>query len=89
MCVCSTSQSRWVDIPDVIIRTVIATNLLSSGDALREIYNLQVIKSDFILVSGDVISNMKLQPVLEAHRYPNAKRALCRGVCGVSGRLPC
>jgi hypothetical protein len=33
---------------------------VSSGDALREMYALQLIKSDFVLVTGDVISNMKL-----------------------------
>jgi hypothetical protein len=62
------SQSRWTETPNVVIRTIASTRCLSTGDALREIYNLQIISSDFVLVSGDVISNMKLQPVLQAHR---------------------
>jgi hypothetical protein len=42
---------------------------MSAGDALREMYNSGLLKHDFILVSGDVVSNMKLDRVLAAHRY--------------------
>jgi translation initiation factor eIF-2B subunit epsilon len=38
------------------------------GDALRHIDQKDVIKSDFILVYGDVVSNMDLGPALAAHR---------------------
>jgi len=62
------SKSRWPEAPNVIIRTIVSTRCLSTGDALREIYHMQIINSDFILVSGDVISNMKLDPILQAHR---------------------
>lgn len=41
---------------------------LSVGDALRELDSKQLITSDFILVSGDVVSNVPLNEVLKEHR---------------------
>ena len=38
------------------------------GDALREIDAKNLIRSDFILVQGDLIANVDLKPALEAHR---------------------
>ncbi|CAI2199571.1 5832_t:CDS:2, partial [Funneliformis geosporum] len=40
----------------------------SVGDALRELDSKQLINSDFILISGDVVSNIHLKQVLDAHR---------------------
>ncbi|EDV21926.1 Translation initiation factor eIF-2B subunit epsilon [Trichoplax sp. H2] len=50
------------------IKTMKSDRALSLGDALRDIENQAVIKSDFILVSGDLVSNMKLQKALEEHK---------------------
>lgn len=45
-----------------------SANCLSSGDALREIDAMGVIRSDpFILISGDVISNMDLKKAITFH----------------------
>ncbi len=41
---------------------------MSAGDALRELDTKQLISSDFILVSGDVVSNLNVDDVLKAHR---------------------
>jgi translation initiation factor eIF-2B subunit epsilon len=38
------------------------------GDVMRELDVKQLIQSDFILVSGNVVSNMKLDKVLLEHR---------------------
>ncbi|CAG8513002.1 5446_t:CDS:10 [Racocetra fulgida] len=40
----------------------------SVGDALRELDAKQLINSDFILIYGDVVSNIHLNKVLDAHR---------------------
>ena len=45
-----------------------SSNVTSAGDALREMDALAVIKSDFILVPGDVVSNLSLAPLVAAHK---------------------
>eukprot|EP00965_Chrysotila_dentata_P235448 6200761-Pleurochrysis_carterae.AAC.2 len=40
----------------------------SAGDALREVEAAGVIKSDFVLVPGDVVANLQLAPLLAAHK---------------------
>ncbi|KAL6080494.1 eIF-2B GDP-GTP exchange factor subunit epsilon [Balamuthia mandrillaris] len=67
------SNSKWSTSPNLTLKTVVSTKCTSTGDALREIYNLQIINADFILISGDVISNMKLDGVLKAHKDRRAK----------------
>ncbi len=42
--------------------------VVGSGDALRHLDTLGLITGDFVLVSGDVISNIKLDKVLAAHK---------------------
>ncbi|KAG2386475.1 hypothetical protein C9374_002219 [Naegleria lovaniensis] len=53
---------------DVKISTVEGTEAASAGDALRRIHELDVIRNDFILIQGDVISNLNLAPIVEAHK---------------------
>lgn len=52
------------------------SSLTNAGDALRELYKRNWIRSPkmpFLLVSGDVITNMNLQDAMEAHRARHAK----------------
>jgi NDP-sugar pyrophosphorylase family protein len=51
------------------VQTVISLSSQSAGDALREINDLGYIRHNFVLVSGDVVSNMRLAPVLATHKY--------------------
>ena len=48
--------------------TIVSEDCISVGDALRDIDAKGLIKSDFVLVNGDLISNMKLKKVIENHR---------------------
>jgi translation initiation factor eIF-2B subunit epsilon len=41
---------------------------MSVGDALREMDARQLITTDFILTSGELVSNIKLDKILEEHR---------------------
>eukprot|EP00501_MAST-03F_sp_TOSAG23-6_P002599 GSMAST32.ASY1.ANO1.2740.1 assembled CDS len=47
---------------------------MSAGDALREVDRRQIVKSDpFVLVSGDVVSNINLRNVVEVHKTRRKK----------------
>ncbi|KAI8372229.1 hypothetical protein EDC96DRAFT_500354 [Choanephora cucurbitarum] len=62
-------QSEWTK-PDsrLEVKVVATPECMSVGDALRELDARQLISSDFILTSGELISNIKLDKVLEEHR---------------------
>ncbi|XP_023342340.1 translation initiation factor eIF-2B subunit epsilon [Eurytemora carolleeae] len=45
----------------------------SFGDGMRDLYEKGVLRNDFILVSGDLISNLNLAPYLNAHKENLAK----------------
>lgn len=45
----------------------------SVGDAMRDLDRQDLITGDFLLVSGDVISNMNLEPALAKHRARREK----------------
>lgn len=61
------SRSRRMSIIPVV-----STNCISLGDALRLLDHKDCIKTDFILVSGDIITNVQLGPVMEGHRRRRA-----------------
>ncbi|KAJ3023506.1 UNVERIFIED_CONTAM: hypothetical protein HDU68_008576 [Siphonaria sp. JEL0065] len=65
--------SRWGKSTFPKVTTVVSQQLASTGDALRDLDAKQLLKSDFILVSGDVVANMDLTKALEEHR---ARRAI-------------
>lgn len=53
----------------VALRLLVANGAcLSTCDALRDVESRGVIKSDFVLVPGDVVSNLSLAPLLAAHK---------------------
>jgi len=62
---------------------ILSTACKTAGEALREIDIKDIIKSDFVLVSGDVVSNMDLGAALETHkaRRGRDKNALMTMVC--------
>ena len=63
------SKSRWSKPTSTMhIQVVVNSECMSMGDAMRDIDSRSIIHGDFILVCGDVVSNMSLVPVLEAHK---------------------
>ncbi len=59
--------SKWPK--SVTVRCMAMPSCLSAGDALRELDSLGLIRSDpFVLISGDVISNMDLKKAIEFHK---------------------
>ena len=69
-------------------QVIVSTACKTAGEALREIDIKDIIKSDFVLVSGDVVSNMDLGAALEAHkaRRDRDKNALMTMVCPLRPR---
>lgn len=68
------ARSRWAKPTSTMhIQIVVAPESMSVGDGLREVDNRGLIHGDFILVSGDVVSNMSLARALEVHRKTRAQ----------------
>eukprot|EP00742_Colponemidia_sp_Colp-10_P005517 GILJ01005895.1.p1 GENE.GILJ01005895.1~~GILJ01005895.1.p1 ORF type:complete len:689 (-),score=134.44 GILJ01005895.1:248-2314(-) len=53
--------------PGLRLQVLISEDATSVGDAMRELDSMSKIRGDFVLMSGDVISNMDLSKVVEAH----------------------
>ena len=50
------------------IQVIVSEDCMSVGDALRDIDGKSLIKSDFVLVNGDLISNVKLGDIISKHK---------------------
>ncbi|KAG8383770.1 hypothetical protein BUALT_Bualt04G0048300 [Buddleja alternifolia] len=61
-------SSKWFGQPNFSVTTIESYNSTSAGDALRLIYERHVIRGNFILVSGDTVSNMSLAQALKEHK---------------------
>lgn len=64
------SKSRWSQPGSglKIVPIVTQDNVFSVGAAMRDVYAHQVIKSDFVLVMGDVVSNVRIDDVVREHK---------------------
>jgi len=62
-------SSRWMKpTSPVKLEIIISEDCPSVGDALRDIDSQSLIRSDFVLVSGDLVSNMELMEVIQLHK---------------------
>ena len=65
----TSSHNKWKRFLDnKLIKFVISDQTSSTGDALRHIYTLDIIKHDFILMSADTISAVNIGAVVAAHK---------------------
>jgi translation initiation factor eIF-2B subunit epsilon len=53
----------------VVVKTVESQAVKSAGDALRFFHAADLITNDFVLIAGDVISNIDLKPIIAQHKY--------------------
>lgn len=51
-----------------IIPIVTAKQTFTPGDALRDIYTHGIITNDFVLVTGDLVSNVRIDEVVRVHK---------------------
>ena len=62
-------QSKWSsESSPCEIVTIVSEDCRSLGDALRDIDAKGIIKSDFVLVNGDVVASLKLKQMIEEHK---------------------
>ncbi|CAK8533108.1 unnamed protein product [Lathyrus sativus] len=66
-------KSEWFSQPNFTVTTIESQNSVSAGDALRVIYERNVIHGDFVLISGDTVSNMSLTQALLEHKERKKK----------------
>ncbi|SCV04800.1 LAMI_0H19284g1_1 [Lachancea mirantina] len=66
-------KSKW-NLPwaPFKLQTIMSLESRSVGDAMRDIDNRGLITGDFILVSGDLVTNMQFDKALEFHRKKRA-----------------
>lgn len=75
-------SSRWMKpSSQVKLHIIISENCPSVGDALRNIDSQALIKSDFVLVSGDLVANMELQEVVAQHKEMKKKDKMSVMTC--------
>lgn len=71
MCLSSPlSESKWSRPSSgiKIVPIITAKETFSPGDAMRDIYTHGIITSDFVLVTGDLVSNIRIDEVVRVHK---------------------
>lgn len=84
----TTTTSHWQG--QFTVDVIKDTSLANAGDALRELYKRNWIQSDpFLLVYGDVVTNMDLKDAMEAHkaRHASDSAAIMTAVFQASGDM--
>lgn len=61
-------KSPWTKRAQPKIQIIVSEQSVSAGEALRHLDTMDLIKDDFVLISGDVISNIKLDAVVKIHK---------------------
>ncbi|KAK2466994.1 hypothetical protein APHAL10511_001252 [Amanita phalloides] len=67
---CSFRDSKWSK-PGAgmkILPIVTAKETFSPGDAMRDIYTRGLVTTDFVLVMGDLVSNVRIDDVVRVHK---------------------
>uniref|UniRef100_A0A1B6KND8 Translation initiation factor eIF2B subunit epsilon n=1 Tax=Graphocephala atropunctata TaxID=36148 RepID=A0A1B6KND8_9HEMI len=58
-------EDRW---PGLAISIVVSEGCRSLGDAMRDLDTKALIRSDFVLLTGNLVGNLQLLPALERHK---------------------
>ncbi|XP_023213859.1 translation initiation factor eIF-2B subunit epsilon-like isoform X2 [Centruroides sculpturatus] len=67
-------KSKWSSpVSPMTVTTILSETFLSMGDVLRELDSQGLIRTDFILINGNVISNLPLAEILEEHKRNRQK----------------
>jgi len=67
-------RSKWVSSGSpFLVSTVMSLESRSVGDSMRDLDNRGLITGDFLLVSGDVVTNIDFSKALQAHKQRKAQ----------------
>lgn len=69
-------RSHWKSQTNFIVTAIESNDCVSAGDALRLIDQRNVVRGDFVLLSGDTVSNMSLRQALQEHKERRRKDKL-------------
>ncbi|XP_014668054.1 PREDICTED: translation initiation factor eIF-2B subunit epsilon-like [Priapulus caudatus] len=70
--------SKWSkDSSTCQVTVIVSEDVMSVGDCLRDIDAKDLITSDFVLITGDVVSNMDLGAIIEKHKERREKEKFC------------
>lgn len=61
-------SSAWQTQPNFKVMPIESHDCVSVGEALRLIDQRNVVRGDFVLISGDTVSNMSLKEALQEHK---------------------
>ena len=67
------STSKWKLATSPLNLMLIKSSATSVGDAMRDLDNRNLITGDFLLVSGDVVSNLAIETALAQHKARREK----------------
>lgn len=63
------NKTRWFHRePELRVTVMVSSQCRSVGDALRHVHESGRIVGDFVLVYGDVVSNLDLKPAIASHK---------------------
>lgn len=82
-------RSHWKSQTNFIVTAIESNDCVSAGDALRFIDQRNVVRGDFVLVSGDTVSNMSLRQALQEHKERRRKEKLSVMTMVVKHTKPC
>ncbi|ESP01810.1 hypothetical protein LOTGIDRAFT_225095, partial [Lottia gigantea] len=67
-------NSKWSEVgSSMTVTPILSDGCMSVGDSLREIDSKSLIRSDFILITGDVVSNIAIQNIMDIHKKRREK----------------
>ena len=79
MVIAHLEASKWMRASSrVRVEVIVNVDCITAGDALRDVNERQIMsEDDFVLVAGDVVSNLDLAPILAAHKERRANKIDC------------
>ncbi|KAJ9450177.1 putative translation initiation factor eIF-2B subunit epsilon [Diplonema papillatum] len=61
-------QGKWGKSQEVNVRVIVSTTAVCLADALREVHAMDLLRQDFVLITGDIVANIaNLKQIFQKH----------------------